>query len=278
MDLFQVIVLSVIEGLTEFIPVSSTGHLIIIEKLFGWKVPFAFNLIIQVGAFCAVLFYFREKITRIVKATKNFLLFKFAKRTFDEKKRLDARLGIAIIFATIPAALAGVILQGWIEKNLHNGSFVALVLIVFGFVMSYFDKKTKNEKNLQTAGFGDIFKVGLWQMLALIPGVSRSGATMSGALSLGFRREDAAELSFILGLPLILGAGLKGVFDLMSGKENINVNYLHIAIGFTISFVVGLLAINFLVKFLRSNSFRPFVIYRIIAGIFFLILFTIIGS
>ena len=279
MDLSQVIILSIIEGVTEFLPISSTGHLIIAEKLLGWKVPFAFDLIIQVGAFCAVIFLFHAKIFKILMATKRFILYKLTKSAFEEKDRIDARLGMSMLIATIPIAIIGVVLQGWIEKTLHTGLIVSIFLILFSFVMAYFDKRADGKKTINETTSTDVLKIGLWQVISLIPGVSRSGATIVGGMAAGLSRETAAEVSFILGVPLVLGAGLKGVFDLVKGKEGFgDITIFQVGLGFLISFAVGMIVIKFLLNFVKNNNFKPFIWYRIGLGVFLLMIFLIVGG
>ncbi|MBP9758659.1 undecaprenyl-diphosphatase UppP [Candidatus Dojkabacteria bacterium] len=262
MDIFQAIVLGIIEGLTEFIPISSTGHLIIFSKLFNWEIPFAYDLIIQLGAYLAVLTYFAPKLLLIAKS---FLLFK------KPELSVHRNLGYKILLSSIPAGIIGFIAQEYIEIYLHNGILVSIVMILFALVMLYFDKKENLKKKVSNITYRESILIGLWEILAIIPGVSRSGSTIVGAVNLGYKREDAAEISFLFGIPLIIAAGLKGCFDLYQDNTISQIELLPVVVGFLTSFIVGYIAIKFLINFLKTNSLKPFVIYRIVVGIIFIL-------
>lgn len=265
MTFFQALILGIIEGLTEFIPISSTGHLIIFSELFRWEIPFAYNLIIQLGAYLAVLIYFSPKLFQIAKS---FILFK--NPTFSSNRKL----GYKILLSSIPAGIIGLVAQNYIEVYLHNGILVCIVMALFAFVMLYFDNKVNLKKKIENISYKDSILIGLWEILAIIPGVSRSGSTIIGGINLGFKRQDAAEISFLFGIPLIVAAGLKGIFDLYQENLISQIELLPVMVGFLTSFIVGFIAIKFLINFLKTNSLKPFIIYRIVAGIVFLVIFT----
>lgn len=279
MDIIQVIVLSLVESLTEFIPVSSTGHLILTQKLFNWDTPFAFDLIIQLGAFLAVVVYFFPLIKKIVISIFKMIIFFIQKR----KKILNrpsndvilySKLGVFILIASIPSGIIGFFLADFIETTLHSEVFVAVFMFLFSFVMLYADKKnSKNEIN--NMNFKSIFKMGLWQILAILPGVSRSGACMVGGLTSGFDRSTSAKLSFLLGLPIIFGGGLKGFYDLYKGSSVLDISPILIIIGLVVSFVTGFIVIKYLIKFLQTNSLKVFIYYRIVLSV---IIFIIVSQ
>jgi len=267
MDIFQVITLSIVESLTEFIPVSSTGHLILTQKLLNWNVPFAFDLIIQLGAFLAVIVYFFPLIKKII--TSMFAMCK----VFIQKRRnihlqnsndeiFYSKLGIFILIASLPSGIIGFILADTIEKYFHSELYVAIFLFLFSFVMLYADKKESN-KYLKSMNFLSIFKMGLWQILAILPGISRSGSCIVGGITSGFDRSTSAKLSFLLGLPIIFGGGLKGFYDLYKGTSQLAISPLLIIIGLATSFVTGFFVIKYLIRFLEKNSLKVFIYYRI---------------
>lgn len=276
MDIIQVIVLSLVESLTEFIPVSSTGHLILTQKLLNWDVPFAFDLIIQLGAFLAVVFYFFPLLKKIIinlfLLCKKYLQKQANSLTSDEI--FYSKLGIFIIIASIPSGILGIIFSDLIEKYLQNEFFVALFLLTFSFVMLFADKKAKSaNKKLEKMNLKSMIKMGLWQILSILPGVSRSGSVISGGLFEGFDRKTSAQLSFLIGLPIIFGGGLKGIYDIVKGKISLDIPTSLIVIGLIISFITGFFVIKYLIKYLEKNSLKPFVWYRIILA---LIIFAIL--
>lgn len=258
MDILQAIILAIIEGLTEFIPVSSTGHMIILKEILGWDIPFAYDLVIQLGSYTAVLVYFAPRIWQIVKS---YIKFSDSTLTFY---RL---LGFKILFSALPAGIIGYLTQDLIENTLHKATIVCIVMLTFGLVMYFFDSRNRLSKDIKALSFKNAFILGLWEILAIIPGVSRSGATIVGAMSMGFDRKNAAEISFLFGIPLILAAGFKGVFDLATSTTVSNQDILALVVGFVTAFLVGFLAVKLLIAFLSTHSLKPFIIYRLTAGI-----------
>lgn len=262
MDLVNSIILGVIQGATEFIPVSSSGHLILARDLLNMEVNYglAFDAVLQLATTFAVLVYFRKDILNIVK---NF--FKFVLR-----KRIDANELIllkAVIFGTIPAVVIGFFIEDFMDTVFRSSALVALTLIVGGLIMFLAEKFSKKNLDLNVKkGIG----IGFFQALALVPGFSRSGMTISGGLFLGLKREVATRFSFLLAFPVLLGAGLKKFLDLGSAGV-LNSVGLELFIGSLTSFVVGLLAIHFLVTFLRKNTMNIFVYYRFILALIVLI-------
>jgi undecaprenyl-diphosphatase len=277
MDIFQVIVLSIVESLTEFIPVSSTGHLILTQKLLNWNVPFAFDLIIQLGAFFAVIVFFFPLIKKIFLSLISVCKLYIQKSNNPQKKSSNdemfySKLGIFILIASIPSGIIGFLLSDSIEKYLHSEIYVAIFLFLFSFVMLYADKKVA-KNDLTSMNFLAILKMGLWQILAILPGISRSGSCMVGGLTSGFNRSTSARISFLLGLPIIFGGGLKGFYDLYKGTAELTISPVLIIIGLITSFATGYLVIKYLIRYLEKNSLKVFIIYRIsLALIIFIIL------
>ncbi len=287
--LIQTIILAIVEAVTEFLPISSTGHLIIVEDLgaqwLGWqKLPFSFDLFIQMGAYLAVVVIFRKKIWGMIRSVFDVRSVK----SFSEYAN-QIKIPLGIVIATIPAGLVGFLFEDWITDNLHKSFFVAFALIIVGAVMWYFDRKAEsleekhkaesenksgNEDNyvdsIEELSLREYIVIGLWQVIALFPGASRSGSTITGARSLKIERKTAAEVSFLLGLPLVLGAGLKGFYDLIrqsSQPQVVQVEPAIMVVGFVVAFITAMLVIKFLLKFLQERSLKVFSIYRILLGV-----------
>ena len=254
--MIEALFLGLIQGLTEFIPVSSSAHLRIVgEFLPSAKDPGAtFTAITQIGTELAVLLYFRKDIFRILKAW------------FKRDGSSDARLGNLIIIGTLPIVALGYIGQGYIRDNFRSLWIVATMLIVFGVILGIADKLGKREKSLEDLNTGSGLLYGFAQSLALIPGVSRSGATIALGRTLGFTRESALRYSFLLALPAVFGSGL---YELKSalGETSTNAFTMSQTFGATVvAFIVGYSVIAWLMKFISTRTFTPFVIYRIVLG------------
>lgn len=262
MTLFESIFLGAIQGITEFLPISSSGHLIILEKLFGLNVESlkGFDVSLHIGTLLAILFYFREDVWNMLKACFRIVMFKFDKK--DEYTKLIA----FVLIATIPAIIVGGTIGGYIDDIFRNpkvvGGIMAVTSLLF-FFAEYVGKKSKKE---DLSPLKAVF-IGFFQMLALIPGVSRSGATISGGLINKMDREKAARFSFLLGIPVIAGAGLLTAFHTAKDSAFAIAELDHMIAGFVASFVVGLLVISFLMKYLKKHSLNIFAYYRIIVGL-----------
>jgi len=262
---WQAIVLGVVEGITEFLPISSTGHLTIVEKLMGMKIDdpsvVAFTAVIQIGAILAAVIYFWSDIWRILQAWWRGLWWKRARRKFDYK------YGWAIIIGSIPIAVVGLLFKHEVETVLRSLWFVAIGLIGWSVVMWLADNRAaKNKRNEVETNWKDTLAIGMGQCLSLIPGVSRSGATISVGLFRGFDRVSVTKLSFFLGIPALVAAGLlEGVtqYKHISG----GVGWTSTIIATAVSFVVGYAAVSWLLKFIQSNNFRSFIIYRFVLGL-----------
>ena len=266
MSWLQVIVLSVVQGLTEFLPVSSSGHLRIVSELFwGQDAGASFTAVIQLGTELAVLVYFAKDIWRILTAWFAGL--------FDTSKRgFDYRMGWMVIVGTIPVGLAGVLLKDLIRENFRNLWITATVLIVFSFVFILAERQGKKTRGFEELTMKDAIVMGLWQCLALIPGVSRSGGTISGGLFLNLDREVATRFSFLLAIPAVLASGLFSLPDAFDPQAGQAATGLQLLVGSGIGFVLGYVSIAWLLKFVSHHSFAWFAAYRIPLGIIVMVL------
>lgn len=263
--MLNAIILGVVQGLTEFLPISSSAHLAIVGKfLEGAEDPGArFTAITQIGTELAVLIYFRRDIWSIISAW-----FKSLRRKshLTHHERSDARLAWLIAFGTIPIVALGLLFQDFIENDLRSLWVIATTLIVFGFLLGFLDYMGRNERSLDqlTPGHGILY--GLAQSLALIPGVSRSGATIAMGRILGYRRESALRYSFLLALPAVFGSGLYQLKKAISEPDTSTFSIAETAIATGIAFIVGYAVIAWLMRYISTKSFTPFVIYRIALG------------
>lgn len=258
MELIQAIVYGIVQGLTEFLPISSTAHLRIAPTLFGWQDPGAgFTAVIQLGTLLAVLIYFGKDLGRALAA--------WAKSFNGDKTSPEARMGWAIFWGTIPIVILGLAGQKWIKGELRSLWVIAGTLIFMGILMAVAEKVAAKNRGIETVQTKDGWIVGAWQALALIPGMSRSGSTITGALFSGFDRATAARFSFLLSVPSVLVAGLKELWDerkLITGSQ-----LTPTIVATVVSFVVGYASIAFLIRFLQKHGIMPFVAYRILLGV-----------
>ncbi|MBC3178766.1 undecaprenyl-diphosphate phosphatase [Corynebacterium lujinxingii] len=266
MSWLQVIVLSIVQGLTEFLPVSSSGHLRIVSELFwGEDAGASFTAVIQLGTELAVLVFFAKDIWRILTAWFAGL--------FDKAKRgFDYRMGWMVIVGTIPVGIAGVLLKDLIRENFRNLWITATVLILFSFVFILAERYGKKQRGFDELTMKDAIVMGLWQCLALIPGVSRSGGTISGGLLRNLDREVATRFSFLLAIPAVLASGLFSLPDAFNPQAGQAASGLQLLVGSGIGFVVGYISIAWLLKFVSNHSFAWFAAYRIPLGVIVMIL------
>ena len=269
MSEIEAIVLGIVQGLTEFLPISSSGHVIFVPALAGWPDPgAAFSAVIQLGTMAAVLVYFRLDLWRILIA---FLKSFAAERPLWRSSDADARSGWFIVLGTIPIGIVGLVFKDQIENNVRTIGLVATVMIIFSFVLMAADLKGSQKRDINQLTLRDGIIIGLFQALALIPGVSRSGSTISGGLFLGLNREAATRYSFLLSVPAVV---LSGLFELrkVGSGDGASVGALPTIIATVLAFITGYLAIAFLLKFVRTHNFGVFVIYRIAVGVLMLVL------
>lgn len=264
MSFFDSIILGIVQGLTEFLPVSSSGHLIIARQILGIQTRdgLAFDAVLQLATIAAVGLYFWKDLLGLLKTFINFVM----KKSVGENEKT---LFWAIVIGTIPAVIFGLLLESKMETLFRNVHLVALTLFIGSIIMFAAEKYSKQISSL-TVGRG--FMIGLFQVLALVPGISRSGATISGGLFSGLKREDAARFSFLLSFPIILGSGLKKLLDLYKMHELVTLGS-SLWVGSIVAFFVGLAAIHFLITYLKKHTMNIFAVYRIILVIVIIILF-----
>lgn len=264
MDTVSAIVLGFVQGITEFLPVSSTGHLVIIHSILGVEdqSSLAFDAMLHLATALAVIVYFFDELFVLVQT----VFRKLGRLPVNTK---DLMIVKAIAIGTIPAVIAGLLLESYMEVAFRNPILVALVLIFGSIFFMYAEYVYENNFHTGEMDMKTGLKIGLFQTLALIPGMSRSGATIAGGMILGLSRTDAARFSFLLAVPVILGAGAKKIIDLLSSP--MDVAWVPIGIGSFIAFVVGLAAIHFMITFVRKHSLWPFIWYRV--GLAFFVLF-----
>ena len=267
MSLIEAIVLGILQGLTEFLPISSSAHQLIVPAMLGWDDPgAAFTAVTQLGTEAAVLIYFRNDIWSIATVWLRSLYRPVLRST------AHARMGWYLIVATIPIGILGLTFENQIENGARDLYLVGTVLIVFGLVLGYADHVGKHERELGQISTRDGILIGLAQSLALIPGVSRSGATMSAGLLLGLERAAAARFSFLLAVPAVVLSGLFQLTGVISGEEGNGDPLGYILVATLISFFVGYAAIAWLLRYLTTHSVGLFVGYRVALGVLVLVL------
>jgi len=263
MELWHIIVLAVIQGLTEFLPISSSAHLILPSQVLGWPDQgLAFDVAVHVGTLTAVMWYFRAEVYRLSAA--------WIGDTLKGRIGQDSGLAWAVIAGTVPAGLAGLLLNDFIATELRSGLVIAASTIGFGLVLWWSDAVGRQTRDLPALTMKDAVIVGLAQALALIPGTSRSGITMTAALFLGLKREAAARFSFLLSIPLILAAGLLKTLELSGQGEA--TDWSAMVLGAAVSFISAVVCIHLFLKFLERLGMMPFVIYRLLLGLLLLFL------
>jgi undecaprenyl-diphosphatase len=264
--LLQALVMGVVQGLTEFLPISSSGHLIIVPFLFGWDDAFinslAFSVMLHIGTLLALLVYFRSDWVALVPAG----LGAVRDRSFQGDP--TRRLAWLLVAATIPAALAGLLLDDLIETAFREVGLVAVTLVVGGGVLWLADRQGARHKGVNDVGLRTALAIGLAQALALIPGISRAGISISAARFAGLDRPAAARFSFLMATPVTAGAALFELRRLVAGEAGVDVNVEALAVGMVAAFVAGAVAIGGLLRYLRSSSLELFVWYRLVlAGV-----------
>jgi len=258
-DFLQALVLGTLQGLTEFLPVSSSAHLRILPELFGWGDPgAAFTAVIQIGTELAVLVYFRKDIWRIAR-TWVLSLFKA-----EYRGHLDARVGWFIIIGSLPIVVLGVFFKDTIESEFRNLWLIAAMLVSMGLVLGVTDKVGGTEKKIKQLSVRDAVLMGLAQAMALVPGVSRSGATLSMGRLLGYDREAVTRYAFLLAIPAVIGAGIFEVKEIPNGDNAYG--WPPTILATVVSFVVGYAAIAWLLRYVSTHTYTPFVIYRVLLG------------
>ncbi len=273
-ELLKAVLFGIVEGITEWLPVSSTGHLILLNEFVTLKMSEEFNsmfdVVIQLGAILAVIVLFFHKLNP------------FAPSKSGEEKKQTWNLWFKVIAAIIPSGVVGVLLDDWMDAKLHNGIVVSVALIVYGiaFILVERRKTGKHERQIMDVhdiGYKTALAIGLFQCLSLIPGTSRSGSTILGALLIGVSRSAGAEFSFFMAIPTMLGASaIKGLKFVLSGVSATGTEIGVLIVGCVVSFVVSLLVIKGLMEYVRKHSFSAFGVYRIVLGIVVLAYFILV--
>lgn len=266
MDLLQAVVLALVQGLTEFLPISSSAHLILVPVLTDWPDQgLAFDVAVHVGSLAAVVLYFRQEVVRMLAAWFGSL---GGGRPLSE----DARLAWAVLWATVPVGLAGLLLGDLVETHLRSPLVIATTTVLFGLLLAWADRAGARSRLETAIGWRDVLVIGCAQALALIPGTSRSGVTMTAALFMGLSREGAARFSFLLSIPVILLAG--GLETLKLVQAGPRVDWAAIALGTLVAGVSAYLCIHYFLKLLERLGFMPFVVYRLVLGAVLFVLFV----
>ena len=269
LEALKVIILGIVEGITEWLPISSTGHLILVEEFvklnFSQSYLDMFNVVIQLGAIMAVVvIYF-------------YRLNPFSPKKTEKQKKMTLQLWVKVVIASIPAGVVGILFNDFIEEKFNNSYVVATMLIVVGVLFIVIENRHKGRKpqitKISQMGVPVLIWIGVFQMLAMIPGTSRSGATIIGALALGVSRTAAADFTFFLAIPAMAGASLVKLrhfgFDFTGTELGL------LLLGCVVSFVVSILAIKFLLKYIQNHDFKAFGYYRIVLGIIVFLYFGI---
>lgn len=261
MSIIQAIIYGIVQGIGEFLPISSSAHLAALPQILGWKDPgLAFDVALHLGTLVAVVaFFFRDWIKLISSGLR-------------APKSKEGRLFWHIVVASIPGAIIGKLFEKQAESSFRNLALIGIMLILMGLVLYAADVFAKSGVDVDDIGFGKSFLIGLSQALAIIPGVSRSGITMASGLYTGLTRESAARFSFLLSTPIILGAGLLEAKDLIHTPIG---NAPAFIVGILTSAVVGFISIKFLLNYLKSKGFKIFVLYRIIIGALFITIYLL---
>lgn len=271
MDLMSAVVLGIVQGLTEFLPISSSAHVSIVGRLLGQDDPgAAFTAITQLGTEAAVLLYFWRDIVRIVRAWFASLAGRIPRND------PDAVLGWWVILGTFPIGILGLLLQDWIETDLRSLWITATMLLVFALVILAAERVATQRKELRDLTWRDGLFFGLWQALALVPGVSRSGGTIAGGLFMGYTREAAARYSFLLAIPAVLASGGLQLVKVVTGDAiGSGTGWTAITVATVLAFAVGYAVIAWFMRYITTHTFTPFMIYRIVLA---LVLFGLLGA
>lgn len=257
MELVHVLALAILQGLTEFLPISSSAHLILLPVLVGWTDQgIAFDVAVHLGTLTAVIAYFRSELTRMA--------WDWLQSLTSGQLVGESRLAWAVLLGTVPAGLVGMALTEAAQEALRSPLVIAWATVGFALLLAYADRAGKQQRDEHTLTWGDVLFIGVAQALALIPGTSRSGITITAGLILGLNREGAARFSFLLAIPLILLAGGLKTFDLLGQTEP--VNWQALALGTLVSGLCAYSCIHYFLKFLQRMGMLPFVVYRLLLG------------
>jgi undecaprenyl-diphosphatase len=261
-SILQALIMGIVQGLTEFLPISSSGHLILVPELLGWKDPFidslAFSVMLHIATLAALLIYFRADWLRLVPAG----LAALRDRSFRGDP--DRKLAWLLALTTIPAIIAGVLLNDPIETAFREARLVAITLVIGAVILWLADRWGSQRRGIDDVGFGTALGIGLAQALALVPGISRSGISISAGLFAGLTREAAARFSFLMATPVTALAGAWEVRKLVTGEAGVDVSIAPLVVGMLAAMVSGVIAIAILLRYVRTHSLTVFVVYRVV--------------
>ena len=261
MDIIQTIILAIIQGLTEFLPISSSAHLILVSELSDWPDQgTAFDVALHLGTLLAVLYYFRSEVSDMLKA-KHFTSMDNA---------INSQLGI-IVISTLPIVLVGGLFNDFVTENLRTSMVIALASIFFGIILYLADTNQQQRSQVVNLSLKLGLIIGLFQVLALIPGTSRSGITIAAGLFLGLSRVEASRFSFLLAIPVIIAASVLQSYELFT-NDQININYMNFILGIAISSFVAFLTIQWFLELVSRIGMLPFVIYRVLLGLIIILI------
>jgi len=256
MELFKAAILAIIQGLTEFLPISSSAHLILPSQVLGWQDQgLAFDVAVHVGSLLAVIGYFRQEIWLLINA--------WCRHVFKRKFSSEAKLAWFVILATIPAGLVGLVFMDFIKMHLRSPLVIATTTIIFGLLLWWADRM-KHKMDMNQLNWKQVLFIGVSQAFALIPGTSRSGVTMTAGLMMGLNRIDCAKFSFYMSIPIIILSGGLSFLDLVQQPEV--VDWVFIATGMALSFISALVCIHLFLNAISKMGMLPFVVYRMILG------------
>lgn len=265
MDTLQIIILAIVQGLTEFLPISSSAHLILVPVILKWPDQgLVFDVAMHVGSLSAVMIYFRHEVINMTGA--------WFGSVFRQRHNRDSRLAWWVILGTIPAVIAGLLFKDVIENELRSPLVIAWATIGFGVLLGVADKVQRHVRDEYTLSFKDVLIVGCFQALALIPGTSRSGITMTAGLFLGLNRDAAARFSFLLSIPVIIASGVFKTRDLVESLIPVQWSLLILAV--LLSAVSAFACIHFFLRLINRIGMMPFVIYRLLLGVLLIYLFS----
>lgn len=267
LNIIYSVIAGLIQGLTEFLPVSSSGHLVFFHDLTGFdaSASMPFDVILHLGTLAALVIFFWQDLWRY------FLAFCQSLIKWDLKNNKDQLLAWLILIATVPAAIAGLLFEKKLENIFRHSLQVAVVMVIFGVILYVADRYLMGENGIERLTPGNSLIIGLAQMLALIPGVSRSGITIIAGMEQKLKRKDAARFSFLVSVPIIFGAGLKEMADIFTKHALGGVSLTSLFIAFLVSAVTGFFCIKYFLKYLESHSLKIFAYYRIILGLLIII-------
>jgi undecaprenyl-diphosphatase len=268
---FQALIMGIVQGLTEFLPVSSSGHLVIVPYLLGWTDPFitslAFSVMLHLGTLVALLVYFREDWLAIIPAG----IAALRERSFGTDP--NRKLAWLLVVATIPAVIAGPILNDRLEAAVRTAEDVAVAIVIGAAILWLADQVGRKVDGLERITFRLAFVIGLAQSIALVPGISRAGITISAGLFAGLTREAAARFSFLMATPIIAGAGLFEARNLLTGQAGVPIQVGPLAVGMIAALVAGLAAIHLMLRYVRTRSYLVFVAERVAIAALVLVVF-----